>query len=245
MWRWPGGGWRRRRRVWGRKVDFKIHPKDQCVLIKDGKGWPVDNRRQGRGEPETLPANSIGYLERQGERRRSRVFVVGKNKTYWIDNADIEPFDPTTTHVRSDPKICLSCHRLKPLAEFDKNQTNRSGQSTTRPRCRECFRIESGKNLTSKTIREFRERVGAPEKGDLWQCPCCHKFSIAEVNAETRVDHDQERRKPRGIICDSCNTGLGRFKNGEDHLADAAAYIRRYEEAERRLEEEEHKRENE
>ena len=30
---------------------------------------------------------------------------------------------------------------------------------------------------------------------------------------------------PRGLIFDSCNTGLGRFKNGENHLQDAIDYL--------------------
>ena len=53
---------------------------------------------------------------------------------------------------------------------------------------------------------------------------------IAHVNVKIVVDHDQETGMPRGIICDSCNTGLGRFKNGENLLEDAMEYLRRHEE---------------
>ena len=206
------------------------YPRAQCVLIPNGRGWPDNNGRPGRGEPEPLPSNSIGYIDRAGAQQRSRVFVVGIGRVYWINNDDFEAYDPNLSGVRTDPKICLSCHRLKPLNEFAVNQSNSAGQPTTRPRCRECFGNESGKQLTEKAKRDFKERVGAPAKGDLWRCPCCHKYSIACITAQVRVDHDQERRRPRGIICDSCNTGLGRFKNGIDHLNDAADYIRRYEE---------------
>ena len=206
------------------------YPKAQCVLIANGQGWPDDNSRPGRGEPEMLPSNSIGYLDRPGAQQRSRVFVVGRGRIYWVNNADFESYDPTQSGIRTDPKICLSCHRLKPLNEFAVNQSNRAGQPTTRPRCKECFDRESGKALSEKAKKEFSERIGAPAKGDLWRCPCCNKYSIAGVTAQTRVDHDQERQRPRGIICDSCNTGLGRFKNGIDHLVDAADYVRRYEE---------------
>ena len=207
------------------------YPKAQCVLIADGRGWPDDNGRAGRGEPEKLPSNSIGYLDRAGAQQRSRVFVVGRGRIYWIDDADFAPYDPAQSGVRTDPKICLSCHRLKPLGEFPVNQSNRAGQPTTRPRCKECFALESGPSLSKKVREAFSELVGAPKHGDLWRCPCCRKYSIAGVTADTRVDHDQERHRPRGIICDSCNTGLGRFKNGIDHLVDAADYIRRYEES--------------
>lgn len=203
--------------------------RSQCVFIANGSGWPDDNGRPGRGELETLPTNSIGYFDRAGALGRSRVFIVGRGRVYWISDADFVKYDPTQSGVRTDPKICLSCHRLKPLNEFAVNQTNRSGQSTTRPRCKECFDNESGKALTEKAKQDFSKQVGAPAKGDLWRCPCCRKYSIAGVTAQTRVDHDQERQRPRGVICDSCNTGLGRFKNGMDHLADAAEYLRQYE----------------
>ena len=55
----------------------------------------------------------------------------------------------------------------------------------------------------------------------------CKKYSIAGVNVREAVGHDQETGTPRGLICDSCNTGLGRFKNGEDHLASAIEYLAR------------------
>ena len=45
------------------------------------------------------------------------------------------------------------------------------------------------------------------------------------VNVKIVVDHDQESGEPRGLLCESCNTGLGRFKNGEDHLRNAIAYL--------------------
>ena len=156
-------------------------------------------------------------MDRQGP-TRSRIYVVGKQRVYWVQNDYFRQFDPTTTGIRTPLKICLSCARLKPLVEYPNNQNNKAGASTTRPRCKDCYEAESGPNLTTKAKRDFKKKVQAPEKGDLWRCPVCRKISIADVNASVRVDHDQERRQPRGLICDSCNTGLGRFKNGEDHL---------------------------
>ena len=62
--------------------------------------------------------------------------------------------------------------------------------------------------------------------GEPWQCPICEKISITDVNVKIVVDHDQETGKPRGLLCDSCNTGLGRFKNGEDHIQSALDYLK-------------------
>lgn len=205
-----------------------LYRKDACVLITSGRGWADNNGRPGRVDPEDFGTNSIGYLDNRGP-TRSRVYVVGKQRVYWVQNDEFRTFDPTTTGVRTPLKICLSCARLKPLADYPNNQNNRNRERTTRPRCKDCFEAESGPNLTKGVIADFKRRVGAPEQGDLWRCPVCRKVSIADVNAAVRVDHDQERRRPRGLICDSCNTGLGRFKNGEDHLQDAIAYLQDYE----------------
>ena len=185
-----------------------IYKREACVLILTGRGWPDDNGRPGRVAPEDFGAKSIGYLDIEG-RERSRVYVVGKQRVYWVRNQDFEPFDPTTTGIRTAEKICRSCVRLKPLEDFSLNQTNAAGEKTTRPRCKDCFKAESGPTLSRKVVEEFKKTVDAPENGDLWRCPVCKKVSIAGVNVKIVVDHDQERQRPRGLICDPCNTGLG------------------------------------
>ena len=208
-------------------MSLAMYRKDACVLIRSGQGWPDANSRPGVSPPVDFGEMSIGYLVRRGN-PRSTVFVIGKRSNYLVNNTDIEPFDPNSSGPRTDPKICLSCHRLKPLSEYPRNQNNRAGP-ITRPRCQQCYAAESGPSLSERAKREFRQAVSAPDKGDCWQCPICEKVSIADVTASIVVDHDQERRRPRGILCDSCNTGLGRFKNGEDHLQRAIDYLRNYE----------------
>ncbi len=74
-------------------------------------------------------------------------------------------------------------------------------------------------------VRDRYHQENAPANGEPWQCPICEKISIAGVNVKIVVDHDQESGQPRGLLCESCNTGLGRFKNGEDHLRNAIAYL--------------------
>ena len=211
-----------------RRIGETLYPAGNCVLLPKGLGWPDDNARPGVGAPDDFGSNSIGYRDRDG-RTHSRVYVVGKQQRYWVPNNDIEPFDPTVTGPRTDPKICLSCCRLKPLTDFPTNQHNQTEGNITRPRCSQCFTAESGgRGLTTKTRREYREQSGAPRKGDLWRCPVCRKVSIADVNVKIVVDHDHATRTPRGLLCESCNTGLGRFKNGEEFLEDAQAYLRNF-----------------
>ena len=208
------------------RIGETLYPAAHCVLLPKGEGWPDDNARPGVGAPDNFGPNSIGYHDRPG-RANSRIYVVGPQRLYWVPNPDIQPFNPAATGPRTDPKICLSCCRLKPLADFPTNQHNRTEGSITRPRCQECYTAESGgRGLTPKTRQEYRNQDGAPRRGDLWRCPVCRKISIADVNVKIVVDHDHATRTPRGLLCESCNTGLGRFKNGEEYLEDAKSYLR-------------------
>jgi hypothetical protein len=39
------------------------------------------------------------------------------------------------------------------------------------------------------------------------------------------TDHDYHTDDIRDFVCDSCSTGLGRFKKGDDRLENAIYYI--------------------
>jgi len=42
---------------------------------------------------------------------------------------------------------------------------------------------------------------------------------------DLKVDHDHETGKIRGLLCNSCNIGLGSFKDNTDSLKNAVSYI--------------------
>lgn len=202
---------------------IKHYPVDDCVLCLSGEGWPDDNTRV-RGEPESFGKNAIAYLDKRGD-IRSRIFVVGKRRLYWVNNTDFEQLDPFQTGDSYPQKICLTCGILKPTSDFAKNQTAKGDRIVRRPRCKHCFGRDSGTKM-SKEIRDEYYNENAPGKGEPWKCPICEKISIAEVNVKIVVDDNQETGQPRGLLCESCNTGLGRFKNGEDHLQNAIVYLK-------------------
>ena len=67
-----------------------------------------------------------------------------------------------------------------------------------------------------------------PQTGEPFKCPICRKRSIVGITAKIVADHDHHTGNIRDFICDSCNTGLGRFKNGEDYLQNAINYLKEH-----------------
>lgn len=80
----------------------------------------------------------------------------------------------------------------------------------------------------SKRVRAAAEAF-RPRDSTLWECPLCHKMGIVEVTVRVRLDHNHNTGQARDFICDSCNTGLGRFMNGENLLNNAIAYLQDWE----------------
>ncbi len=47
------------------------------------------------------------------------------------------------------------------------------------------------------------------------------------TTARLHVDHDHKTKKVRGILCSSCNNGIGRFKDNPDLLFKASEYLKK------------------
>ena len=51
-------------------------------------------------------------------------------------------------------------------------------------------------------------------------CAICRQY-VPRLN----VDHCHDSGKVRGLLCQNCNTGLGKFKDNIQYLADAISYL--------------------
>ena len=92
-----------------------------------------------------------------------------------------------------------------------------------RPSCNRCRTDIDKRAPKSKQAKTFEKQ--RPKKGEAFQCPICGRRSIVGITAKIVADHDHHTGDIRDFICDSCNTGLGRFKNGQNHLYNAIAYL--------------------
>jgi len=54
-------------------------------------------------------------------------------------------------------------------------------------------------------------------------CAICKK--LFQTDSDYHVDHCHDTKKVRGLLCPSCNKGLGLFKDNPTALKAAAAYV--------------------
>lgn len=64
-------------------------------------------------------------------------------------------------------------------------------------------------------------------ENEPFECPICKKRTIAGVTSKVVLEHDHHTGKAGGWICDSCNTGLGRFKDDIKLLKSAIEFLRK------------------
>ena len=172
-----------------------------------------------------FPQDSLGVVE-DVVRDSIQVFLPGQGESYMVSSDAVERIDIDETGDEYPWKICNVCFVLKDPEEFSVNQRN-TQRRVRRPSCKQC-RLDIDRRSMTKRAREEARR-NMPPQGSLWRCPICRKWSIVGITAKVVIDHDHREGSVRGYICESCNTGLGRFKNGEDFLQNAIQYLRQSE----------------
>lgn len=147
-------------------------------------------------------------------------------------------------------KTCSKCKKNKPLTEF-----NTQGKSNNKPRsqCKSCD-ADYGKWLRKHrpgSVKECKKKYNQshPEQVKRWfkrckwkkkglnpdmieqvisthdnHCDLCNKpFDTPLV-----VDHCHASNKFRGMLCNSCNVGLGHFRDNQSLLHKAIQYLKRH-----------------
>lgn len=193
---------------------------ERWVYCPKGQGYQHDKDKV-QGRRRHFPKNSVGIHQRD-DGGKAVVWLIGPDETWSVPADEIETLDVLKTGKGYKQKICNKCHCLLNQSNFARNQNNKHGV-VRRPTCKQCRTDIDKRAPKSRQAKQFEKR--RPKRGAQFKCPICQKRSIAGITAKIVADHNHHTGDIRDFICDSCNTGLGRFKNGVDCLKDAVAYI--------------------
>ncbi len=122
-------------------------------------------------------------------------------------------------------KQCSKCGQVKPNNMFYKISSNKNGKAA---HCKSC---ESKRKRYSKYGHCKNYLIISSSYDTIHNCQCCGKPFGKEKHAMKCVDHSGDWI--RGIICHSCNTGLGQFQDTLSGLLNAVSYLERSEEWEK------------
>ena len=143
--------------------------------------------------------------------------------TLHVDPCHVDFINFSKTGDMFSHKICNSCHRLLPISNFKSNQKRMSDASTIfRPSCNDCRSTRDGINLPRSARKKH---LPSKPHNSIIACPSCKKYTIAGVTSKYVLDHDHKTGKIRGWLCDTCNTGVGRFEDDPLLMLNALEYI--------------------
>ena len=165
--------------------------------------------------------DDVGIIESESE-DSSTIFFVRIGQDVILNNSDFVVFDVKKTGDAFPKKICNICHKLLNTTEFALNQNAKNNRPVRRPSCKKCREQLEGIEPNSAEKDEWLKNK--PEN-EPFECPICGKRTIAGVTSKVVLDHNHRTGKVRGWICDSCNTGIGRFKDDIELVKKAIKFL--------------------
>ena len=166
-----------------------------------------------------LEINDIGVVK--DINNNLNIYFIRLDKTIKLDLLNVKKIDPDKYGDLFDEKICNICHKILPTQDFALNQTGVGNRPIRRPSCSKCRQDIDGKAMIGKGAWNDSR----PHLVDF-KCPICEKTTIPGLTSRVALNHDHKTGQITGYICDSCNTGLGRFKDDTVVLERAIKYLK-------------------
>lgn len=178
----------------------------------------IKNLNTGHSE---LQLNDVGYIE-ESTSDKLHILFMRINRKFWLKPNDVVEFDVSKTGDDFEYKVCDRCFKhLGTNSEFSDNRIKKNS-ITKRPSCKACRKIKDGKSISS-VDREYWDKK-KPIDYTPFKCPICKKTTIAGLS-KVVLDHCHKTGLVRGYLCESCNTGIGRFDDDPDLVKDAVNWL--------------------
>jgi len=187
------------------RVDKLLDEFHRDKSMKDGYMTVCKECRKIRGEAQKKSVLKNGYIRTPEQRERMRAGHLG-----------IEPWNKGTGGCKNghDPKYYVQL----PSGVYYCKKCKRDNAAKYRAKNIDRLRIEKrvGRyNITEDYLKE----IWVKQNGI---CAICGEALDSE---KYRIDHDHNSGKVRGILCHSCNTGIGLLRDSPEILHNATRYL--------------------
>jgi hypothetical protein len=129
-------------------------------------------------------------------------------------------------------KVCSACGETRDARMYSRDNARPSGYRSS---CKKCNKTYNTKNNARQTA-EYRRAAGLKHKYSMTVeeydellhhqhgvCAIC--FHINTNGDRLAVDHNHTTLEVRGLLCRTCNAGIGYFKDSVVYLRSAINYI--------------------
>lgn len=135
-------------------------------------------------------------------------------------------------------KFCKACNQEKDLdTDFYKFFDKWAGKTYFSSRCRPChgkYKKSNPNTQKNRKSEKLKLRYGITyeqweqmRQAENYSCMACG-ITEKELGCTLDVDHCHTTGKARGLLCNACNTSLGRMYENADSLRALANYIEKY-----------------
>ena len=121
---------------------------------------------------------------------------------------------------RQNRSLCNKCYFLIPKNREKRRLIYKNYRKNNLERVKEIQRRSKFKGRYGITVFDFEEIF----KKQGYKCKICGimKLDLKELFC---LDHNHNNSKIRGVLCKSCNSGLGFFKDDINRLKEAIKYL--------------------
>lgn len=115
-------------------------------------------------------------------------------------------------------KACNKCRHHKPLDEFHRSGKAKHGRQNYCKLCMSAYNRQFKYNISDEVYRHML-------KEQDYRCAICGSDEPGGRHNTFPVDHCHTTGTVRGLLCDACNLGLGKFRDDPALLRAAADYL--------------------
>lgn len=123
-------------------------------------------------------------------------------------------------------KQCARCKEIKDCKDFNKCHNRKFGRDGYCKMCASAIRTYRMYGLDENDFIKLLEKYN-------YECCICKKKFLLDNRQEIKIDHKHTNNqklpyKPRGILCDTCNRGLGFLKDSTEIIDKIILYLKEH-----------------